>query len=220
MLHRRHPHQRRLLRTRLVVLASQWSAFSLPVALFFGELFPGAPMLEGQYVLKDAVPASAGLVIGAKALGAPSPMPPRLETPYEPANTLMVMRDDPLRLPTPAVCSKRWLCPSVVAMGQVAVNPPSMTILVPVIYSESSGATNKSENCDVVFCPSRVMTRPGLLLGFRWGQAVASSRSRRPCRQPRLPRRSVQSPSEAHDTHQCARPSLERSSSVSAVILA
>jgi hypothetical protein len=40
-----------------------------PVVLFFGELFPGAPTLEAQYVLKDVVLAAAGLVVGAAALG-------------------------------------------------------------------------------------------------------------------------------------------------------
>jgi uncharacterized membrane protein YkgB len=41
-----------------------------PLVLFFPELFPGAPTLEGQYVLKDIVLVAAGLVVTARALGA------------------------------------------------------------------------------------------------------------------------------------------------------
>jgi len=38
--------------------------------LFFGDLFPGAPTLEAQYVLKDVVLVAAALVVTARALGA------------------------------------------------------------------------------------------------------------------------------------------------------
>jgi uncharacterized membrane protein YkgB len=33
-------------------------------------MFPGAPTLEAQYVIKDIVLVAAGLVIAARALGA------------------------------------------------------------------------------------------------------------------------------------------------------
>lgn len=60
----------KLLRTGLVVLAGALIGIMSPLILFFGDLFPGWPTLEAQYVLKDIVLASAGLVVGAKALGA------------------------------------------------------------------------------------------------------------------------------------------------------
>jgi putative oxidoreductase len=41
-----------------------------PLVLFYGDLFPGAPTLEAQYVFKDIVLAAAGLVIAARTLGA------------------------------------------------------------------------------------------------------------------------------------------------------
>lgn len=59
----------RFIRTGLVVLGIALIGIMSPVVLFFGELFPGAPTLEAQYVLKDMVLAAAGLVIGAAALG-------------------------------------------------------------------------------------------------------------------------------------------------------
>lgn len=60
---------RRMLRAGLVTLGLALVGILSPVVLFFGDLFPGAPTLEGQYVLKDLVLAAAGLVIGAAALG-------------------------------------------------------------------------------------------------------------------------------------------------------
>ena len=60
----------RMLRTGLAVLATALVGILSPLVLFFGELFPGSPTLEAQYVLKDIVLASGGLVVGAKALGA------------------------------------------------------------------------------------------------------------------------------------------------------
>lgn len=60
----------RLLRTGLVALAVALLGILSPVVLFFGDLFPGTPTLEAQYVLKDVVLAAAALVIGAAALGA------------------------------------------------------------------------------------------------------------------------------------------------------
>lgn len=59
----------RLLRTGLMTLGVALIGIMSPLVLFFGDLFPGAPTLEAQYVLKDLVLAAAGLVIGAAALG-------------------------------------------------------------------------------------------------------------------------------------------------------
>jgi uncharacterized membrane protein YkgB len=58
----------RFLRTGLLVLGMALVGIMSPLVLFFGDLFPGAPTLEAQYVLKDVVLAAAGLVIAAKAL--------------------------------------------------------------------------------------------------------------------------------------------------------
>lgn len=58
----------KFLRIALVLLGFQMVGAMSPLVLFPGELFGGpfhAPTLEGQYVLKDVVLISAGLVIGA-----------------------------------------------------------------------------------------------------------------------------------------------------------
>jgi len=60
----------KLLRTGLLVLAGSLVGIMSPLVLFFGDLFPGTPTLEAQYVFKDIVLAAAGLVIAAKALTA------------------------------------------------------------------------------------------------------------------------------------------------------
>ncbi len=60
----------RLVRAGLVVLALSMVGIMSPLVLFFGDLFPGAPTLEGQYVLKDIVLVAAGLVVAARTLGA------------------------------------------------------------------------------------------------------------------------------------------------------
>lgn len=60
----------RLLRAGLVVLGGAMVGIMAPLVLFFGDLFPGAPTLEAQYVLKDIVLVAAGLVIAARELGA------------------------------------------------------------------------------------------------------------------------------------------------------
>jgi putative oxidoreductase len=61
----------KLLKTGLVVLAVALVGIMSPLVVSFGELFPtGTPTLAAQYVFKDIVLAAAGLVIGAKALGA------------------------------------------------------------------------------------------------------------------------------------------------------
>ena len=60
----------KFLRTGLLVLGFSLVGIMSPLVLFFGDLFPGTPTLEAQYVLKDFVLAAAGLVIAAKALAA------------------------------------------------------------------------------------------------------------------------------------------------------
>jgi putative oxidoreductase len=60
----------RLLRTGLTVMAVALVGIMSPLVLFAADLFPGAPTLEAQYVLKDIVLVAAGLVIAATALGA------------------------------------------------------------------------------------------------------------------------------------------------------
>lgn len=60
----------RLLKVGLLVLAASMVGILSPLVLFFTDLFPGAPSLEGQYVLKDIVLVAAGLVVAAQALGA------------------------------------------------------------------------------------------------------------------------------------------------------
>lgn len=59
----------RLLRTGLAVLGLALVGILSPIVLFFTDLFPGAPTLEAQYVLKDVVLAAAGLVIASASLG-------------------------------------------------------------------------------------------------------------------------------------------------------
>lgn len=61
----------RFVRTGLLVLAAAMAGILSPLVLFTSELFPGgAPTFEAQYVLKDIVLVAAGLVVGARALGA------------------------------------------------------------------------------------------------------------------------------------------------------
>ena len=60
----------RLLRTGLAVMATALVGIMSPLVLFAADLFPGAPTLEAQYVLKDIVLVAAGLVVAAAALGA------------------------------------------------------------------------------------------------------------------------------------------------------
>ncbi|NUT31847.1 MAG: DoxX family protein [Hamadaea sp.] len=60
----------RLLRTGLAVLGVSLIGIMSPLVLFFGDLFPGTPTIEAQYVVKDIVLAAAGLVVAAKAAGA------------------------------------------------------------------------------------------------------------------------------------------------------
>jgi uncharacterized membrane protein YkgB len=60
----------RLLKAGLAVMAASMVGILSPLVLFFRELFPSAPTLEGQYVMKDIVLIAAGLVVAARALGA------------------------------------------------------------------------------------------------------------------------------------------------------
>lgn len=60
----------KLLRAGLAVLGMSLIGIMSPLVLFFTDLFPGAPTLAGQYVLKDIVLVAAGMVVAASALGA------------------------------------------------------------------------------------------------------------------------------------------------------
>jgi putative oxidoreductase len=62
----------KLLRSGLAVLAGSMVGIMSPLVLFFTDMFPSdGPTLEAQYVFKDIVLIAAGLVIAARALGAP-----------------------------------------------------------------------------------------------------------------------------------------------------
>lgn len=62
----------RPMRLTLLLLAFQMVGAASPLVLFPGEVFtalPYAPTLEGQYIIKNVVLVSAGLVIGATVRG-------------------------------------------------------------------------------------------------------------------------------------------------------
>ncbi len=62
----------RFMRLTLLLLAFQMVGAGSPLVLFPGEVFtafPYAPTLEGQYIIKNVVLVSAGLVIGATVRG-------------------------------------------------------------------------------------------------------------------------------------------------------
>jgi uncharacterized membrane protein YphA (DoxX/SURF4 family) len=62
----------KLMRLTLFLLAFQMVGAASPIFLFPGEVFtaiPYAPTLEGQYIIKNVVLISAGLVIGATVRG-------------------------------------------------------------------------------------------------------------------------------------------------------
>jgi uncharacterized membrane protein YphA (DoxX/SURF4 family) len=62
----------RFMRLTLLLLAFQMVGAASPLFLFPGEVFtqfPYAPTLEGQYIIKNVVLVSAGLVIGATVRG-------------------------------------------------------------------------------------------------------------------------------------------------------
>jgi len=60
----------RLLRIGLLVMAGALLGIMSPLVIFATDMFPGAPTLEAQYVLKDIVLVASGLVIAATAFGA------------------------------------------------------------------------------------------------------------------------------------------------------
>lgn len=60
----------RFLKAGLVVLAMAMVGIMSPLVLFAGEMFPEGPTIVAQYVIKDIVLITAGLVVGAQALGA------------------------------------------------------------------------------------------------------------------------------------------------------
>ncbi|MQA03415.1 MAG: DoxX family protein [Streptosporangiales bacterium] len=60
----------KLVKVGLLTLGAAFVGIMSPLVLFFGDLFPGAPTLEAQYVFKDIVLIAAGLVVAARALGA------------------------------------------------------------------------------------------------------------------------------------------------------
>jgi len=62
----------KFMRPTLLLLAFQMVGAASPLLLFPGEVFtafPYAPTLEGQYIIKNIVLVSAGLVIGATVRG-------------------------------------------------------------------------------------------------------------------------------------------------------
>lgn len=62
----------RFLRLSLLLLFLQMPGTLMPLALYPGEtfsLFPVAPTLEGQYIIKNFVLISAGIVVGATVRG-------------------------------------------------------------------------------------------------------------------------------------------------------
>ena len=61
-----------LMRVTLLLLAFQMVGTAMPIFLFPDQVFqivPFVPTLEGQYIIKNLVLASAGLVIGATVRG-------------------------------------------------------------------------------------------------------------------------------------------------------
>lgn len=62
----------RWMRLALGLLAVELIGILSPIVLLPGEMFRGllAPTLAGQYVIKDVVVVAAGLVVGARTLGA------------------------------------------------------------------------------------------------------------------------------------------------------
>jgi uncharacterized membrane protein YphA (DoxX/SURF4 family) len=62
----------KFIRLTLLLLAFQMVGAATPLFLFPGEVFtqfPFAPTLEGQYIIKNLVLVSAGIVIGATVRG-------------------------------------------------------------------------------------------------------------------------------------------------------
>lgn len=68
------------MRATLLLLFLQMLGTVTPLALFPGEVFtrfPYAPTLEGQYIIKNLVLLSAGLVLGATVRGGPALADPK-----------------------------------------------------------------------------------------------------------------------------------------------
>ena len=68
----------RFMRLTLLILAFQMVGAASPLFLFPAEVFtrfPYAPTLEGQYIIKNLVLVSAGIVIGATVRGGLTPGP-------------------------------------------------------------------------------------------------------------------------------------------------
>jgi putative oxidoreductase len=73
------------MRLALGLLALELVGILTRIVLPPGEMFrtfPFAPTLEGQYVPKDIVVATAGLVVAARTLGARMVVPPTSATPH------------------------------------------------------------------------------------------------------------------------------------------
>lgn len=60
----------KIVKVGLLALGGALVGMMSTLVLFFGDMFPGAPTLEAQYVLKDIILVAAGMVIAATALGA------------------------------------------------------------------------------------------------------------------------------------------------------
>lgn len=74
----------RWMRATLLLLFVQMAGTVTPLALFPGECFtrfPYAPTLEGQYIIKNLVLISAGLVVGATVRGGSLSAEPRSSSP-------------------------------------------------------------------------------------------------------------------------------------------
>ncbi|MFD1733839.1 hypothetical protein ACFSC4_25675 [Deinococcus malanensis] len=70
----------RFLRLTLVLLFAQMASTFLPLVFFPEETFtvlPWVPNLEGQYIIKNLVLVSAGLVVGATVRGGKLIMDPK-----------------------------------------------------------------------------------------------------------------------------------------------
>jgi ABC-type uncharacterized transport system permease subunit len=83
------------LRPTLALLIFQMAGTLTPLALFPGEafmVFPFAPTLEGQYILKNLVLIGAGLVIGSTVRGGQI-----VPEPQEPSRAPSQMAPQPVR---------------------------------------------------------------------------------------------------------------------------
>jgi hypothetical protein len=84
------------MRLTLALLVFQMAGTLTPLVLFPGEaftLFPYAPTLEGQYIIKNLVLVGAGLVIGATVRGGRI-----IADPEEPSEQRSQLSPQPVRL--------------------------------------------------------------------------------------------------------------------------